>query len=118
MNIEHVLTILFFFTMKMLSTYKGEDTLLIQEKDLDHLSLIHSFIWQTLLHLLILGDRVSMERTKATCNHSEIDSLCLPLITFSLSVLLTLTTTILLKDLQRVRLNFAKRVIEIPACVP
>ena len=37
MNIEHVLTILFFFTVKMPSTYKGEDTLLIQEKDPDHL---------------------------------------------------------------------------------
>lgn len=49
MNIEHVLTILFFFMMKMLSTYKGEETLLIQEKDPDHLSLIHSFIWQTFL---------------------------------------------------------------------
>ena len=51
MNIEHVLTILFFFMMKMLSTYKGEETLLIQEKDPDHLSLIQSFIWQTFLSL-------------------------------------------------------------------
>lgn len=49
MNIEQVLTNLFFFTMKMPSTYKGEETLLIQEKDSDHLTLIHSFIWQTFL---------------------------------------------------------------------
>lgn len=44
MNIEQVLTILFFFMMKMPSTYKGEEMLLILDKDPDHLSLIHSFI--------------------------------------------------------------------------